>query len=180
MARRLSRDWTVEDYEKWSRAQGDVDRTLAVTEEEGGPRVSLVPDPTSVPLDLLPDEVTVPAVLVPVDSCAAGDNPAVPFTPQPSRKTGGWSAERQRTFIETLAETGSVHVAAKSAGLSARSAYAVRVRSRPFAAAWDAANRSPSAACPRSPSTAPSTAASSRSIMRGCWSAKSASPASGC
>jgi hypothetical protein len=141
MARRLSRDWTVEDYEKWSRAQGDVDRTLAATEEEGGPRVSLVPDPTSVPVDFLPDEVTVPAVLVPVDSSASGDNPAVPFTPQPSRKTGGWSAERQRTFIETLAETGSVHVAAKSAGLSARSAYAVRVRSRPFAAAWDAAQQ---------------------------------------
>lgn len=140
MARRLSRDWTVEEFEKWSQAQRDVDDTCAATEEEGGPRVSLVPDPTSVPLDFLPDEVTVPAVLVPVDPSASGGT-AVPFTPQPSRKTGGWSAERQRTFIETLAETGSVHVAAKSAGLSARSAYAVRVRSRPFGAAWDAAQQ---------------------------------------
>jgi len=141
MARRSGRECTIEQFDKWCDARRDVEDTLAATEEEGGPRVTLVPDPTSVPIDLLPDEVSVPAVLVPVDPSASGDNPAVPFTPQPSRKAGGWSAERQRTFIETLAETGSVHVAAKSAGLSARSAYAVRVRSRPFAAAWDAAQQ---------------------------------------
>jgi hypothetical protein len=85
-----------------------------------------------VPLDVLPDEVSVP-VLTP-----AG---AVDFTPQPSRKTGGWSADRQRLFIETLAETGSVHMAAKSAGLSARGAYGLRVRSSAFADAWDAAQQ---------------------------------------
>jgi hypothetical protein len=61
--------------------------------------------------------------------------------PQPSRKTGGWSAVRQRLFIETLAEAGSVHLSAKTAGLTARSAYALRVRSAPFAAAWDAAQQ---------------------------------------
>ena len=40
-----------------------------------------------------------------------------------------------------MAETGSVHLSAKSAGLSARSAYSVRVRSSAFAAAWDAAQQ---------------------------------------
>ncbi len=65
----------------------------------------------------------------------------IPFNPEPSRKAGGWSADRQRLFIETLAETGSVHQAARSAGLSARSAYfcaSARVR---FAATWDAAQQ---------------------------------------
>ncbi|MFN2473535.1 MAG: hypothetical protein ABR588_06405, partial [Sphingomicrobium sp.] len=65
----------------------------------------------------------------------------VPFDARPSRKTGGWSAERQQRFIETLAETGSIHVSAKAAALSARSAYALRVRSAAFAAAWDAAQQ---------------------------------------
>ena len=98
------------------------------------PRVSLVPEPRSVPVDFLPDSVEVrpapPARLR-----------AVPFDPEPSRKTGGWSAERQALFIEALAETGSVHMAAKSAGLSARSAYALRIRSVAFARAWDAAQQ---------------------------------------
>jgi hypothetical protein len=48
---------------------------------------------------------------------------------------------RQRIFIESLAETGSVHLSARSAGLSARSAYGLRVRSTEFAAAWDAAQQ---------------------------------------
>ena len=93
-----------------------------------------MPRPTSVPIDFLPDEV-------PVAAPAPGSLHAVPFTPEPSRKTGGWSAARQRMFIESLAETGSVHLSAKSAGLSARSAYALRVRSGAFAAAWDAAQQ---------------------------------------
>jgi hypothetical protein len=92
------------------------------------------PVPQSVPLDNLPDEITLPA---PVP--AAGE--AIPFTPDPSRKAGGWSAERQRLFIEILAETGTVHLAARSAGLSARGAYRLRVRSQAFAAAWDAAQQ---------------------------------------
>lgn len=180
MARRLSRDWTVEEFDKWSQAQSDVEDTLAATEEEGGPRVTLVPDPTSVPIDLLPDEVTVPAVLMPVDSSASGDNPAVPFTPQPSRKTGGWSAERQRTFIEHSPKpdrsTSRRNRRASPPVPLMRSASA-RGRSRP---PGTRRSRSPSAACPRSPSIAPSTAASNKSIMRACWSAKSAFPASGC
>ena len=134
MAARAGRDMTVEEFDAWCAARRGVDDVMEASAEEGGPRVSLVPDPISVPVDILPDEVSLPA-LHPADPLA------VPFDPQPSRKTGGWGAVRQRLFIETLAETGSVHVSAKAAGLSARSAYGLRVRSAAFAAAWDAAQQ---------------------------------------
>jgi hypothetical protein len=136
MAQRAKRDMTVAQFDAWCAARRDVREVMEAGAEEGGPRVTLVPDPVSVPLDILPDEVIVPApaALLPGPR-------AVPFNPEPSRKTGGWSADRQAMFIETLAETGSVHLAAQSAGLSARSAYTVRVRSAPFAEAWNAAQQ---------------------------------------
>ena len=134
MALRSNRDMTIEEFNQWCDARRDVDEVMEVTAEEGGPRVSLVPEPRSVPLDFLPD-----AVQLPVPAPPPG---VVPFKPEPSRKTvGGWNAARQRRYIETLAETGSVHLSAKSAGLSARSAYALRVRSPAFSAAWDAAQQ---------------------------------------
>ena len=129
---RGGRDMAIEEFEAWADAQRDTRDVQEVCAEEGGPGVSLVPTATSAPVDILPDEVSIPA------TAPLG---LVPFTPQPSRKTGGWSAARQRLFIEALAETGSVHLSAKSAGLSARSAYSVRVRSSAFAAAWDAAQQ---------------------------------------
>ena len=58
--------------------------------------------------------------------------------PQAARR---WSAERQRLFLEDLAETGSVHLAAAGARLSARSAYRLRARSPAFATAWNAAQQ---------------------------------------
>ena len=133
MALRSNRDMTVEEFDRWSDACSDVREVMEATAEEGGPRVSQVPEPTSVPLDFLPDEVQLP-----VPAPAPG---VVPFRPEPSRKVGGWNAARQRLYIETLAETGSVHLSARAAGLSARSAYALRVRSPAFSAAWDAAQQ---------------------------------------
>lgn len=134
MARRATRDMTMEEFDAWSDATRNVDEVIEATDEEGGPFVSLVPVPRSVPVDFLPDEVDAPMP-------EATGLHAVPFTPEPSQKTGGWSADRQRLFVATLAETGTVHMAAKSAGLSARSAYALRVRSPAFAGAWDAAQQ---------------------------------------
>lgn len=133
MAAKAGRDMTVAEFDAWCAAKDAVTEVMEATMEEGGPRVSLVPNPISVPLDLLPDAVDA-APLGPTAPVLR----SVPFDPEPSRKVGGWSADRQRLFIETLAETGSVHMAAKSAGLSARSAYALRVRSPAFSAAWDA------------------------------------------
>ena len=57
------------------------------------------------------------------------------------RRHDGWTPEKQREFIETLADSGSVVGAARAVGLSKQSAYALR-RSKGaegFAAAWDAA-----------------------------------------
>ncbi len=56
-------------------------------------------------------------------------------------RSDGWSPDRQRNFIEALADRGSVMDAAQQVGMSASSAY--RLRRQPggeaFAAAWDAA-----------------------------------------
>jgi hypothetical protein len=134
MAARAKQDMSLEEFDAWAAARRNVADAKEAGAEEGGPRVSLVPLPSSVPVDFLPDAVPVPA------SAPTGLH-AVPFEPEPSRRVGGWSAARQRIFIEALAETGSVHLSARSAGLSARSAYGLRVRSASFAAAWDAAQQ---------------------------------------
>ena len=106
---------------------------LEATAEEGGPRSAWFPKPNSVPLDFLPDDIQLPV--------PARHPGVVPFNPEPSRKVA--SAGRGPTaFVHRdLAETGSVHLSAKAAGLSARSAYALRVRSPAFSAAWDAAQQ---------------------------------------
>jgi hypothetical protein len=53
----------------------------------------------------------------------------------------GWTAERQRLFLQTLAETGCISAACDEVDMTPRSAY--RLRAHPngalFARAWDAA-----------------------------------------
>ena len=64
------------------------------------------------------------------------------FEVAPTRKQhAGWTAERQRTFIEHLSLTGSVGESAALAGVSSRSAYRLRNRAgaESFARAWDSA-----------------------------------------
>ena len=65
------------------------------------------------------------------------------FEPTPSRNVRGWSAQRQRKFIEHLALTGAIGEASAVAGVSSRSAYRLRNKAgaESFAAAWDAALR---------------------------------------
>lgn len=57
------------------------------------------------------------------------------------RRHDGWTAERQRIFLNTLADTGRITEAAEMADITPRSAY--RLRNHPqgaaFAKAWDAA-----------------------------------------
>ena len=68
--------------------------------------------------------------------------PAPDFTPAPTRKRrAGWTAERQRAFIERLALTGSVGEACAMAGVASSSAYRLRNKAGAdsFARAWDAA-----------------------------------------
>ena len=140
MARRQARDMAVEEFEAWSKANGDCKAVAEAADEGGGPRLSLVPVPDqniAWPTDLL-----APA---PSDGEAGPSVAAEPFDGLPlddSRKRlAGWSAERQRLFLCTLAETGSVHLAASAARLTARSAYRLRARSPAFARGWDTAQQ---------------------------------------
>ena len=67
-----------------------------------------------------------------------------PFTPVPvTHRRDGWTPERQRAFIDALSQCGEVATAARAAGMSPKSAYALRKRpgSDSFAAAWDEAVR---------------------------------------
>jgi hypothetical protein len=61
----------------------------------------------------------------------------VPVTP----RQDGWTPQKQRAFIETLADTGSVTAAAGAVGMSPSGAYRLRRRTdaRAFDAAWEAA-----------------------------------------
>lgn len=70
--------------------------------------------------------------------------PSPAFAPVPVRaRHDGWTAARQRAFVEALAETLSVEAAAASVAMSAQSARELRRRpgAEGFAAAWDAAFR---------------------------------------
>src|SRR3954470_4116929 len=71
--------------------------------------------------------------------------PTIPdFTPATTRKQrAGWTAERQRRFIEHLSLNGHVGEAAALVGLSSSSAYrlANKAGAGSFARAWDAALR---------------------------------------
>ena len=56
-------------------------------------------------------------------------------------RAGEWSGDKAVTFIVTLAATTSVTLAAARAGMSRKSAYALKRRDPAFAAAWDEAVR---------------------------------------
>lgn len=88
--------------------------------------------------DQNPAPTTMPAV-----RDAHGFNPDdYEWIPVPrQRRSDGWTPQRQREFIEVLADTGSVMEAARAVHMSANSCY--RLRRAPgaegFAAAWEAA-----------------------------------------
>ena len=90
------------------------------------------PEPTPSATSTAPAAAADPAVL-------ADYRPV----PQTLARRDGWTAERQRTFLTVLAETGCISEACGQAGVSSRSAY--RLRQRPdaaaFANAWDQALR---------------------------------------
>lgn len=68
--------------------------------------------------------------------------PLPDFTPVPRKyRHDGWTPERQRTFIDGLAETGSVKHAAQRINMSPEGAYYLRRQkgAEEFRAAWDAA-----------------------------------------
>ena len=134
MGKSKRREWTVEEFDAWSEAQDAQEQVARAAGEEGGPRLSMIPDPETSARGGGTDWVGAGA--------AEPKDLTVPFEPEESRnRQSGWSAYRQRVFIEALAETGTVHLAARRAGLSARSAYQLRLRSPAFADAWNAAQQ---------------------------------------
>jgi hypothetical protein len=172
MKRESARDWTVEEFGDWMAATDREEAVAKAADEEGGPRLSLVPAADrdiAWPTDLLPERgaqrSSAPVAgghadgrptgreADPIDVTGqwSGDDAdapppaATPFDGIPledSRKRlAGWSAERQRLFLCTLAETGQIHLASAAARLGARSAYKLRARSPAFAAAWDTADQ---------------------------------------
>ena len=98
------------------------------------------PDPDYIPFDVLLDRVQAEADAHPFDP-ATDDTDPLAFTPVPlvRARHNGWSAIRQRKFLELLAQSGTVAQAAKAVGMSAKSAYALRKRpgAESFAKAWD-------------------------------------------
>ena len=60
-------------------------------------------------------------------------------TPRRPPRPDEWSRGKAITFIVTLAATRSVTLAAREAGMSRKSAYALKARDAAFAQAWDAA-----------------------------------------
>lgn len=78
------------------------------------------------------------------DSFEPDDPPLIPaFTlvPRKTQRVHGWSPERQRAFIEALADTGSVTDAAKRVNMTPEAAYYLRRAegAASFRAAWEAA-----------------------------------------
>jgi len=67
--------------------------------------------------------------------------PAFAPVPRKCRRYDGWTAERQRAFIDALAELGSVKAAAARVNMAQEGAYALRRadHAEGFRAAWDAA-----------------------------------------
>ena len=92
----------------------------------------------AVPADALPADPL--ADTAPPDKDSAPDFAFDPV-PRLRQRRNGWSEERQRGFIAALATCGSVAAAAKSVGMTPRSAY--RLCDAPgadsFVLAWDAA-----------------------------------------
>ena len=73
---------------------------------------------------------------------APASPPAPPtFTPVPNRQLTGWTAAKQKMFIETLTATGSVRLSTEAVGMSHTHVYKLRHMpgGESFARAWDEA-----------------------------------------
>ncbi|MEM7779131.1 MAG: hypothetical protein AAF697_01925 [Pseudomonadota bacterium] len=70
-----------------------------------------------------------------------GQLPAFTPVPREGKRHDGWTPERQRDFIEALADTGSVHAACKAVNMSQGGAYYLRRQegAEEFRAAWEKA-----------------------------------------
>jgi hypothetical protein len=88
-----------------------------------------------------PEADSAPATLAPESPVPTGEIPDFTPVPRERMRRGGWSAERQRAFIEALADTGSVRAACKRLGVGEHHIYKLRrhPEAASFRAAWEAA-----------------------------------------
>jgi hypothetical protein len=101
------------------------------------------------PADGRPASVPLPAAAPSPGAEDADHPPPEPYDPADYRwvpvrrrpRYDGWTEEKQRRFIEVLADTGLVSVAAKAVGMTRESAYKLRraAHGAAFSRAWDAA-----------------------------------------
>ncbi|MEG3082807.1 hypothetical protein U1707_04070 [Sphingomonas sp. PB2P12] len=99
------------------------------------------------PTQTAPDHPAPPQADPPAleDNAAQADNTArayIPATPtRYTQRLDGWTPDRQRGFLESIAEGATVDEASASVGLSPRAAYSLRRRAAgaAFALGWDAA-----------------------------------------
>lgn len=112
------------------------------------PLAAPVPAPDSAPRPEGGTALAVPPLAILEDDPALEPEPYdpadyrwVPVRRKP--RLDGWTEEKQRRFIETLADTGLVNVAARAVGMSRESAYQLRraEHGAAFARAWDAARQ---------------------------------------
>jgi hypothetical protein len=108
----------------------------------GDPAPAAPPD-SAAACAIAPDRAASPPAVRAAAPPPAAYDPAdyrwVPVRRRP--RLDGWTEEKQRRFIETLADTGLVNVAARAVGMSRESAYRLRraAHGAAFARAWDAA-----------------------------------------
>jgi hypothetical protein len=101
-----------------------------------------LPDEGARPLGLASSlAVEPPPQPLPAGAGLCADTLILPPLVPTRARADGWTFERQRTFLEALASSGSVTSACAAVGMSRESAYALRRRAdgRAFAQAWDAA-----------------------------------------
>lgn len=79
-----------------------------------------------------------------MDHPRPGEPDPLAFTPVPgTRRSDGWTPDRQRGFVAALAEHGGVAAAARAVGMTPQTANRLRKRrgAESFARAWDVAAR---------------------------------------
>lgn len=139
--RREKPEVTIEEFHQWRADVARVEEIAERADEPGGPRLILVPPALPRLNEPLATDFLAP------EERPAGEPPLESRSfegfelPESRKRKAGWSAERQRLFLEALAETGQIHIAADYARLSARSAQALRNRSPAFASAWNIAEQ---------------------------------------
>ena len=78
---------------------------------------------------------------MPQQAKSAAPKGAPRFKPSGAKRHDGWTAAKQVAFVEALAASGCVREACAAVGMSAKSAYALRMRTeaQQFRMAWEAA-----------------------------------------